>query len=61
MKIRKVRIHRFGGPETRERSWQLLKRGGTLATTLTEPSQERATQQGVRAPAGRGCPSMTQE
>jgi NADPH:quinone reductase-like Zn-dependent oxidoreductase len=35
--------------ETRERSWKLLKRGGTLVTTLTEPSQEKASQLGVRA------------
>ena len=35
--------------ETRERSWQLLKRGGVLVSTLTEPSQELAKQHGVRA------------
>jgi NADPH:quinone reductase-like Zn-dependent oxidoreductase len=35
--------------ETRERSWQLLKRGGVLVSTLTEPSQEKAVQHGVRA------------
>jgi NADPH:quinone reductase-like Zn-dependent oxidoreductase len=35
--------------ETRERSWQLLKRGGVLVTTLTEPSQEAALRHGVRA------------
>jgi NADPH:quinone reductase-like Zn-dependent oxidoreductase len=35
--------------ETRERSWNLLKPGGVLVTTLTEPSQERAHRQGVRA------------
>jgi len=35
--------------ETRERSWRLLKRGGTLVSTLTEPSQERAKEFGVRA------------
>jgi NADPH:quinone reductase-like Zn-dependent oxidoreductase len=35
--------------ETRERSWKLLKRGGVLVSTLTEPSQERAAQYGVRA------------
>jgi NADPH:quinone reductase-like Zn-dependent oxidoreductase len=34
---------------TRERSWRLLKRGGVLVSTLTEPSQERATECGVRA------------
>jgi NADPH:quinone reductase-like Zn-dependent oxidoreductase len=35
--------------ETRERSWKLLKRGANLVSTLTEPSQETATQFGVRA------------
>jgi NADPH:quinone reductase-like Zn-dependent oxidoreductase len=37
------------GGETRERSWKLLKRGGVLVSTLTEPSQETAARQGVRA------------
>jgi NADPH:quinone reductase-like Zn-dependent oxidoreductase len=37
------------GGDTRERSWKLLKRGATLVSTLTEPSQETATQFGVRA------------
>jgi NADPH:quinone reductase-like Zn-dependent oxidoreductase len=37
------------GGETRDRSWKLLKRGGVLVTTLTEPSQETALQHGVRA------------
>jgi NADPH:quinone reductase-like Zn-dependent oxidoreductase len=35
--------------ETRERSWSLLKRGGTLVSTLTDPSQERAKELGIRA------------
>jgi NADPH:quinone reductase-like Zn-dependent oxidoreductase len=35
--------------ETRERSWQLLKRGGVLVSTLTQPAQETASQHGVRA------------
>ena len=35
--------------ETRERSWNLLKRGGVLVSTLTEPSRERARELGVRA------------
>src|SRR6202046_874029 len=35
--------------ETRERSWKLLKRGGVLVSTLTEPSQEKANEYGVRA------------
>jgi NADPH:quinone reductase-like Zn-dependent oxidoreductase len=35
--------------ETRERSWKLLKRGGVLVTTLTDPSQDKAKELGVRA------------
>lgn len=35
--------------ETRERSWKLLKPGGVLVSTLTEPSQALANQYGVRA------------
>lgn len=35
--------------ETRERSWPLLKRGGVLVSTLSEPSQETAARHGVRA------------
>ena len=35
--------------ETRERSWGLLKRDGILVSTLTDPSQEKASQFGVRA------------
>jgi NADPH:quinone reductase-like Zn-dependent oxidoreductase len=35
--------------ETRERSWQLLKRDGILVSTLTAPSTETADRYGVRA------------
>jgi NADPH:quinone reductase-like Zn-dependent oxidoreductase len=35
--------------ETRERSWRLLKRGGVLVSTLTEPAQDKARSFGVRA------------
>jgi NADPH:quinone reductase-like Zn-dependent oxidoreductase len=35
--------------ETRERSWKLLKPDGILVSTLTEPSQEKAKELGVRA------------
>ena len=35
--------------ETRERSWTLLKKGGVLVSTLTEPSQQTAARYGVRA------------
>jgi NADPH:quinone reductase-like Zn-dependent oxidoreductase len=34
--------------ETRERSWKLLKRGGTLVSTLSDPSQDKAREFGVR-------------
>jgi NADPH:quinone reductase-like Zn-dependent oxidoreductase len=35
--------------ETRERSWKLLKKGGILVTTLTDPPQDKAMEHGVRA------------
>jgi NADPH:quinone reductase-like Zn-dependent oxidoreductase len=35
--------------ETRERSWKVLKNGGALVTTLTDPSQDRAREHGVQA------------
>jgi NADPH:quinone reductase-like Zn-dependent oxidoreductase len=35
--------------ETRARSWQLLKQGGVLVSTLTDPSQDKAKEHGVRA------------
>jgi NADPH:quinone reductase-like Zn-dependent oxidoreductase len=35
--------------ETRERSWKLVKKGGALVSTLTEPSQEKANKFGLRA------------
>ena len=34
---------------TRERSWKLIKKGGLLVSTLTEPSQGMAEKLGVRA------------
>lgn len=37
------------GGETRERSWPLLRNGGALVSTLTDPSQEKAKEFGVRA------------
>ncbi len=37
------------GGETRERSWSLLKRGGILLSTLSDPSAEKAREHGVRA------------
>ncbi|WP_213775025.1 NADP-dependent oxidoreductase [Bradyrhizobium sp. dw_78] len=35
--------------DTRERSWKLLKKGAVLVSTLTDPSQEKAKELGVRA------------
>jgi NADPH:quinone reductase-like Zn-dependent oxidoreductase len=35
--------------ETRERSWKLLKKNGILVSTLSNPSQEKAKEYGVRA------------
>ena len=35
--------------ETRERSWGVLKKGGMLVSTLSEPDQDTAAQYGVRA------------
>jgi NADPH:quinone reductase-like Zn-dependent oxidoreductase len=36
------------GGETQERSWQVLKKGGVLVSTLNEPSQEKAAAAGAR-------------
>ena len=35
--------------ETRERSWGIIRKGGILVTTLTEPSQQQAEKHGIRA------------
>jgi NADPH:quinone reductase-like Zn-dependent oxidoreductase len=35
--------------DTRERSWALLKKGGILVSTLSEPSKQKAREHGVRA------------
>jgi len=37
------------GGETEERSWQVLKRGGTLISTVHEPDADKAAAAGVRA------------
>lgn len=37
------------GGETQERSFSCLKRGGVLVSTLNEPSQEKASEFGIRA------------
>jgi NADPH:quinone reductase-like Zn-dependent oxidoreductase len=35
--------------ETRERSWKLVRKGGILVTTLTDPSQDKVRDHGIRA------------
>jgi NADPH:quinone reductase-like Zn-dependent oxidoreductase len=35
--------------ETRERSWQVLKKGGILVSILGQPSEEKAKEYGVRS------------
>lgn len=42
--------------ETQERSWNVLKRGGVMVSTLKEPSRERAAEHSARA-----CRHTTQE
>ena len=37
------------GGETQERSWAVLREGGTLVSTVQEPAQEKASAIGVRA------------
>lgn len=37
------------GGETQARSWQVLREGGTLASTVGQPSEEEATARGARA------------
>ena len=34
--------------ETQDRSWSVLKRGGIMVSTLTEPSREKAAEHGAR-------------
>src|SRR5205085_8118751 len=36
------------GGDTQERSWQVLKRGGILVSTVQPPSEEKAAAHGVR-------------
>jgi len=35
--------------DSRERSWKLVRKGGRLVSTLTEPSQEEAARRGITA------------
>ena len=36
------------GGETQDRSWAVLQQGGTLVSTLNQPSEEKARQRGAR-------------
>jgi NADPH:quinone reductase-like Zn-dependent oxidoreductase len=42
-------VYDLVGGETQERSWGVLKKGGTLVCTVAEPSQDKARSLGVRA------------
>ena len=42
-------VYDLVGDDTQERSWAVLKKGGTLVSTVQEPSQEKASAIGVRA------------
>ncbi len=48
------------GGETEERSWQVLKRGGTLVSTVHQPDAERAAKADVRATRYTAQPSGDQ-
>lgn len=48
------------GGETQERSWAVLDDGGTLISTLSEPSQEKARERGIRATSYMTRPSGAQ-
>lgn len=42
-------VYDLVGGDTQDRSFAVLKRGGTLVSTLTEPDQEKARAHGIRA------------
>ena len=46
------------GPEAQERSWKLLKKGGILASIVTQPSEEEAAKHGVKAVRVFGNPKI---
>ncbi|HTV95206.1 MAG TPA: NADP-dependent oxidoreductase [Steroidobacteraceae bacterium] len=48
------------GSDTRERSWQVLKPGGVLVSTLGQPDEGRAAEHGVRAAGYVTAPSGAQ-
>jgi NADPH:quinone reductase-like Zn-dependent oxidoreductase len=48
------------GGDTRERSWQTLKRGGVLVSTLGQPDEKQAAKYGVRAAGYMSQPNPAQ-
>lgn len=48
------------GGDTRERSWQVLKRGGVMVSTLDQPDGKQAAQYGVRAVGYTSQPNHSQ-
>jgi NADPH:quinone reductase-like Zn-dependent oxidoreductase len=48
------------GGETRERSFKVLRRGGIMVSTLGEPSQDKASEFGVRVAGYKAQPSADQ-
>jgi NADPH:quinone reductase-like Zn-dependent oxidoreductase len=48
------------GGETQERSWSVLKKGGSLVSLVQPPSEEKAKELGVRAAFVAGHPSGAQ-
>jgi NADPH:quinone reductase-like Zn-dependent oxidoreductase len=48
------------GGETRERSWQVLRKGGILVSTLGQPDEREAAQHGVRAKGYMTTPNAAQ-
>lgn len=48
------------GGETQERSWAVLKPGGIIVSTLTEPDQDRAASEGKRGTRYTAQPNAAQ-
>jgi NADPH:quinone reductase-like Zn-dependent oxidoreductase len=48
------------GGETRERSWQVLRKGGILVSTLGQPDEREAAKHGVRAKGYMTTPNAAQ-
>jgi NADPH:quinone reductase-like Zn-dependent oxidoreductase len=48
------------GGETRDRSWQVLRKGGILVSTLGQPDEREAAKRGVRAKGYMATPNTAQ-